>query len=208
MESESDRKTTTITERPISEESLEQASAKPSRNFKAACYAIVCGVALPCIPIVVVSVVLLYVIFKHQVIPEPGWPELRLNTDAKSPTTALELISNVRHQGGNWAYYTAYNPSTVTTIASWTGRVIPYLSSSIMALVAFFSARRIVTKSKRSDGTDLPNPEQFTLLISMLGGNSFGPLKDTMIYRWAKKERLVDPLPTAFAALFAVTFIG
>ena len=186
----------------------EAASAGPDRDLKAAIYTIVCGVALPCIPIIVISGVLLGVIFKHQVTPANGWPELHIDGSIKSSTSAIELLSDIRHHGGKWAYYTAYNPSTVTTIASWTGRVIPYLSSSIMALVAFFSARRIVTKSKHGDGTDLPTPEQFALLISLLGGNSFGPLRDTVAYRWAKKERLVDPVPTAFMALFLVTFIG
>lgn len=185
----------------------EKAAAGPSRNVKAAVYAIIWGVALPCIPIIVISAVLLYVIFKHEIIPVQGWPELQLQTNSSSQT-ALELLSDIKKHGGKPAYYVAYNPSTITTIASWTGRVIPYLSSSIMALVAFFSARHIVTKSKRGDGADLPTPEQITLLIGLLGGNSFGPLKDTVVHRWAKKEKLVDPLPTAFAALLLVTVLG
>jgi hypothetical protein len=214
MNSEVDKKEAIIIETSVrdSRENTssdeESAAVGPDRDAKAAIYTVVCGVALPCIPIIVIFATLLYVIFKHQIIPVDGWPELRLSGIEKSSQTALGLLSDIRHHGGKYAYYTNYNPSTVTTIASWTGRVIPYLSSSIMALVAFFSARRIVTKSKHGDGTDIPSPEQFTLLISMLGGSSFGPLKDTVLYRWAKKERLVDTLPTAFLALFLVTFIG
>ncbi|KAK4943190.1 hypothetical protein LTR10_017214 [Elasticomyces elasticus] len=178
---------------------LESDTAKPSRDLKQAIYAIVGGVALPCIPIIVVSAVLLYVIFKHRIVPR----EAKATTD-----NVTALIKEIRHQGGNAAYYVEYNPSTITTIASWTGRVIPYLSSSIMALVAFFAARHIVIKSKHGDHTQLPTPEQLTLLISLLGGSGFGPLKETALYRWGRKEKLVAPLPAAFAALGVITLLG
>jgi len=77
-----------------------------------------------------------------------------------------------------------------------------------MASVAFFAARRIVTESKRSDGPDLPTPEQLTLLIGLLGGNSFVPLKNSVLHRWAEEKRLVDPIPVAFFALFLITSVG
>ena len=187
---------------------LESDTAKPSRDLKQAIYAIVGGVALPCIPIIVVSAVLLYVIFKHRIVPREGWPDLYVATAKAATGNVTTLIKEIRHQGGNAAYYVEYNPSTITTIASWTGRVIPYLSSSIMALVAFFAARHIVIKSKHGDHTQLPTPEQLTLLISLLGGSGFGPLKETALYRWGRKEKLVAPLPAAFAALGVITLLG
>ena len=214
MESQLKKTTVTATATPVFRDyevvaAEESGSAPPDRNVAAAIWAIVCGVALPCIPVIIISVVLMYFISHYQVIPRPGWPELQIYADhTHQSTNFTQKLHDARHTGGNPAYYVAYNPSTITTIASWTGRVIPYLSSSIMALVAFFAARRIVTKSKSGDGSDLPTPEQLTLLIGLLGGNSFGPLKDTVLHRWAEKKRLVDPIPFAFFALFLVTSVG
>ncbi|KAJ9498712.1 hypothetical protein LTR96_000191 [Exophiala xenobiotica] len=189
--------------------SLESDTVRPSRDLRSAIYTIVGGVALPCIPIIVVSAVLLYFIFKHRVVPRAGWTELYVPTDHPEKISNItNFIKEIRHNGGRPAYYVAYNPSTITTIAAWTGRVIPYLSSSIMALVAFFAARHIVLKSKHGHHTELPTPEQLTLLISLLGGSGFSPLKDTIFYRWGRKERLVAPLPAAFTALFIITLLG
>jgi len=214
MESETKKTTVTATTTALPRDdevavAEESGSARPDRNVAAAIWAIVCGVALPCIPVIIISAVLMYFILHYRVIPRAGWPELQIQAIQTHQSTNLtQKLHDVRHTGGNPAYYVAYNPSTITTIASWTGRVIPYLSSSIMALVAFFAARRIVTKSKSGDGSDLPTPEQLTLLIGLLGGNSFGPLKDTVLHRWAEKKRLVDPIPFAFFALFLVTSVG
>lgn len=77
-----------------------------------------------------------------------------------------------------------------------------------MALVAFFAARKIVTKSKRGSGEDLPSPEQLTLLIGLLGGSSLEPLKDTILHRWVHKTKLVDPIPLAFFSLLVITLLG
>lgn len=188
---------------------VENGCKKPDRDVAAAIWAIVCGVALPCIPVIVVSAVLLYFIFRYRIVTREGWPDLQIPVNhTHTHQSAIQTLHDIRHQGGSAAYYVHFNPSTITTIASWTGRVIPYLSSSIMALVAFFAARRIVTRSKRGDGSDLPTPEQLTLLIGLLGGSGFAALKDTVLHRWAKKERLVDPIPFAFYALFLITFVG
>lgn len=77
-----------------------------------------------------------------------------------------------------------------------------------MALVAFFVARYIVSESRRGDSAVLPDPQQLTILISLLSGSGLGPLKDTMLYKWLKKERLVSPLPAAFWALLLITLVG
>lgn len=117
------------------------------------------------------------------------------------------MVDWYRHNAGA-AYHFNENPSNMTTVASWNSRIISYLTSSIMALVAFFAARRIVTKSKKGSGSDLPIPEQLTLFIDLLGGKNFEPLKDTILYRWAHKRKLADPIPLAFGALFAITTLG
>lgn len=188
---------------------LEDAVVVPEKKLKRAIYAIVAGVALPCIPILVITAVLLYFIFHYRVNLSEGLPEFA-PTANETHRDAAAWITYIRKEGGNAAYYVAYNPSTITTIASWTSRVIPYLSSSIMALVAFFSARHIVLKSKHGDdqGTQLPTPDQLSLLINMLNGNGFGPLKETALHRYRKREPLIAPLPAAFSALFCITMLG
>jgi hypothetical protein len=188
--------------------SLESDTSRPGRDLRQAIYTIVGGVALPCIPIIVITAVLLYFIFKHRIVPVAGWPELYEAQKGVAIRNVTDFIHEIRHEGGKPAYYVKYNPSTITTIASWTGRVIPYLSSSIMALVAFFAARHLVLKSKHGHHTELPTPEQLTILIGLLGGSGFGPLRDTVLYRWGRKQRLVAPLPAAFAALAIITALG
>ena len=196
---------------PVEEDPVasEEATIKPERRVKRAIWTIVAGVALPCIPIIVITAVLLWFIFHYRLDLATGLGEF-----APAPKevnrSATEWLDYIRHNGGDQAYYVDYNPSTITTIASWTSRVIPYLASSIMALVAFFAARHIVLKSKHGDehGTHLPTPEQLSLLINMLNGSGFSPLKDTLLHRYRKKEKLISPLPAAFTALFFITSLG
>ena len=197
---------TTIDSEPDSP-SIENAFQRPERNPVHATTAILVGVLLPCIPIIAVSAALLGIIFSHRIDLNPGHPELALaKNDVGGNIT--NWITLVRKQGGNAAYYVEYNPSTITTIASWTSRILPWCASSIMALVAFYAARHIVLKSHKSDGSDLPNPQQLTILINVLGGSSWGPIKDTVVHRYRTKERLVSPLPVAVLALFAITLLG
>lgn len=198
----------TTTEVPTHLSIAERDAQPPRQNLKSAVYTIVCGVVLPCIPVIVISAVLLDIIFKHRVIPHPGWPELYLNATKHGNRTVVSWITEIRHQGGKPAYFVDYNPSTITTIAAWTGRVIPYLSISIMALVAFFAALHIVYKSEHGNGADLPTPGQLTVLIGLRGGNGIGPLRDTLLYRYVRRERLVAPVPAAFTALALITVIG
>ena len=180
---------------------------RADRNLKAAIWTIVCGVALPCIPVIVISGVLIYMVLGSRAEYMTGLPELEPPKNHTQCHGFIECLSWFRHNAGP-AYYVTHNPSTITTVASWTSRVIPYLTSSIMALVAFFAARRIVTKSKHGSGDDLPTPEQLTLLIDLLGGKGLEPLKDTLLHRWVHKRKLVDPIPLAFGALFSITLLG
>lgn len=189
-------------------DSLESNAKKPSRDLIAAIWAIVCGVALPCIPILVVSAVLLWFIYHYRVIPSAGLAEFHLAATASGPQKLANQIHDVRHNGGDAAYYVNYQATTITTIAGWTGRIIPYLSSSIMALIAFFAARHIVLKSQHGKHDDLPTPRQLSILITLLGGSGLGPLKETAMYRWKNKEKFVAPLPAVLTALTLITVIG
>jgi hypothetical protein len=77
-----------------------------------------------------------------------------------------------------------------------------------VALVAFFAARHIFQQSKKGDEGVLPDPERLTILISLLGGNGITPLKDTLFYRWLKKEQLVLPVHAVFWVLAFITILG
>lgn len=194
------------------EDNNNAAPAPPSRALANAIWAIVCGVALPCVPIIVITAILLWVIFKYRVFPPSGLAEFRPyaagDGDLWDTSNLSTAIYDARHNGFEPGYFVNYNPSTITTIASWTSRVVPYLSSSIMALVAFFAARHIVLKSKLGQHDELPTPKQLNILISLLEGNGAGPLKETMVHRWKSKEKLVAPLPAAFTALAMITALG
>ncbi|KAJ4390969.1 hypothetical protein N0V93_004568 [Gnomoniopsis smithogilvyi] len=200
---------TLITETP---ENSESSSESSQRDLPNAIWTIVCGVALPSIPILIVTTFLLYVIFRNRVIPNQnhGWPQFRLppNAIAEQKKGFLEYIQYIRENGGAPAYYVNYNPSTITTIASWTSRVIPYLSSSIMAMVAFFAASHIVRKSQNGEFDQLPDSNQMMILIGLLGGSGMGPMKDALAHSWRMKRVLSAPLPAAFTALFCITFVG
>ncbi|KAI3393997.1 hypothetical protein diail_3313 [Diaporthe ilicicola] len=208
LENERKRFDINVTSIDNSPDTLESNAKKPSRDLIAAIWAIVCGVALPCIPILVISAVLLWFIYHYRVIPQAGLAEFHLAATAIGSTNLSTHIQDIRHNGGDPAYYVDYRPTTITTIAGWTGRIIPYLSSSIMALIAFFAARHIVLKSQRGKHDDLPTPKQLSILITLLGGNGLGPLKETAMYRWKNKEKLVAPLPAVLAALTLITVIG
>lgn len=205
--------TTATTDEPL--EANEAAVVIPERNLTRAIWTIVYGVALPCVPIIVICSILLYIIFHHRLNTDPGWPQLQVQSNlsehkqtAHNSTWIASILGTLKHDGGGSAYYVKYNPSTITTIASWTSRIIPYLQSSIMALVAFFAARHIVLKSKHGDDTQLPNPEQLALLIGTLSGSGFAPLKDVLLYRLRRKGKLISPLPAAVSALTIITVMA
>ena len=203
--------TATVNELNAVQNDTERAVPAPKRNNHSAVLTIVLGVALPCIPIIMITSVLLYIILNYRLDISDGLKDLQPPHHHNHSYQHLDsTISFNSHEGGNAAYYVHYNPTTITTIASWTSRVIPYLSSSIMALVAFFAARHIVTQSKSGDehGSQLPTPEQLSLLINMLGGSGFGPLKDALLYRYRKKEKLMAPLPAAFSALLLIAILA
>lgn len=171
---------------------------------------IVFSAAIPCGLVILVTAILLGVIYGNKVKSYRGWRELDYY-DSQGSTVQSGLwwtINGWKKNGGELAVFIDFNPSSLTAIASLTGKIIPYLSSSIMALVAFFVARRIILISKSGRAHELPTSHQMSLLIQMLGGNSYGPLKDTVHYHIKNKKKWVSPIPHAFSALAAVTALG
>ena len=167
---------------------------------------------LPCIPVIIVSALLLGLIFGHgkHIRPEQleGLEIFRNISTPESETrsTVLQSLQTLYH-GGEGYYLTKYNPSSLTTIAAWVGRVVPYLSTSFMGVVAFFVARRLAEHSRR-DVQQLPSPPQVTILVNVLGGSGVDAIVDTILHRLQNVEKLADPVIVAFWALTWVTVIG
>ena len=166
------------------------------------------GALLPLVLVIVVSTLLLAIIFTHQVNNDPGWSLL------KAPTTETVFNSSFWNRtleleatGGNAAYYIRYNPATLAAIASWTSKIIPFITSSSMAVIAFFAGRHILDATRDHKTGQLPTSRQMSVLIKLLSGTDTGPLWDTLKYRWQNREHLVQPIPLAFGALSFVVVI-
>jgi hypothetical protein len=83
---------------------------------------------------------------------------------------------------------------------------MPFLTSSSMALVAFFTGRRILNATKANKQHQMLTPHQMSILISLLNSSGIKPLWDTLVYRYQNHEPLVQPVHLAFGSLsFIVT---
>ena len=166
------------------------------------------GALLPCVPVIIVSTSLLAMIFYHRVPIDPGWEMLQTSTAGE--TDGFKMTSRVMSfatSGGSPAYYIRFSPTVLAAIASWTSKIIPFITGSSMAVVAFFAGRRILDATKSSNPDQLPTPHQMSILINLLRGADIAPLRDTILYRWQNHEHLVQPIPMAFGALSFIVFI-
>ena len=181
---------------------------KPSDDYKSptkiegALPDLLYGALLPSALVILVSTLLLAIIFAHQVNNDSGWLVL------KAPTTETVFDSSfwnrtlvLKATGGNAAYYIRYNPGTLATIASWTSKIIPSITSSSMAVIAFFAGRHILDATRDHKTGQLPTPRQMSVLIKLLSGTNTSPLWNTLKYQWQNREHLVQPIPLAFGAL-------
>ncbi|KAK7894806.1 hypothetical protein LTR67_005545 [Exophiala xenobiotica] len=200
----------TVNEVNSSDESP-QTDCQHAERMDGAVFSIICGAAIPCLLILTIVSATLGVIYVKHVDRYKGWPEL--HSSLSEPTSSggvWSTLSNWKQHGGNAAFYINFNPSSLTALVSLTSKIIPYLSSSIMALVSFFAARRIInmSMSRDSEASDLLSPHQLTILIQLLGGSSFAPLKDCVHYHVKHKQRFISPISHAFGALVVVTGLG
>lgn len=194
---------TPITEQTqFADTKLASGDRKPSTKIEGALPDLFYGALLPCVPVVVVSTLLLTIILTHQVDLDPGWQWLKEPTAGQAPDPSLRNATlELKATGGDAAYYVHYNPAILVAIASWTSKIIPFITSSSMAVVAFFAGRRILDASRDNKFGQLPTPHQMSILIKLLNGAGLMPLWDTVVYRLQNHERLVQPIPLAFGAL-------
>ncbi|KAJ9622963.1 hypothetical protein H2204_011307 [Knufia peltigerae] len=198
----------TTTEEVQPDNEFIQINHEHAERMDGAFLSIVFSAAIPCGLVVIVTAILLGVIYSKEVDYNRGWPQLQLKHNITSASGLWTILNDWKNLGGDPAVFVDFNPTSLTAIATLTGKVIPYLSSSIMALVAFFVARRIILISKEDQARDLLTPHQMSLLIQLLGGSSFTSLKDCVHYHVKHKKRWISPIPHAFSALAAVTALG
>lgn len=181
---------------------------KSSTNIEGALPDLLFGALLPCVPVIIVSTVLLAIIFTHRVDLDPGWEWLKAPAAGKNSDPSLRnLTLGLKATGGDAAYYIRYNPAILVAIASWTSKITPFITSSSMAIVAFFAGRRILNASRDDKFGQLPTPHQMSILIKLLSGAGVSPLWDTVMYKLQNHEHLVQPIPLAFGALSFVVFL-
>lgn len=199
-----DRAEETITEvdnqRPLSDES------KTSTSIEGATLDLFRGAFLPCLPVILVTALLLTLIFRHRVDLDPGWLLLQIPTTTNISDAGLTNLQ-LQSTGGDAAYYVRFNPAVLAAIAAWTSKIIPWFTGSSMAVVAFFASRRILNATKNSQSGQLPTPHQTSILINLLSGSGTKPLWDAFVYRWYNHEPIVQPLPMAFGALIFLVII-
>ena len=180
----------------------------PSAKIEGALPDLLWGAFLPCVPVVAVSATLLALIFTHRVNVDSGWQILQGPTvDSLHDLNFTDRVTSFAKTGGTNAYYIRFNPAVLAAIASWTSKIIPFITGSSMAVVAFFAGRRILDASRSHNRDQLPTPHQMSILINLLRGADISPLRETILYRWQNHERLVQPIPLAFSALSLIVFI-
>ncbi len=163
---------------------------------------------LPCVLVVLVSTTLLAIIFTHRVDLDPGWQLLEApSAENVSHSSLMNRTLKLMATGGNAAYYVRYNPAILAAIASWTSKIIPFFTSSSMAVIAFFAGRRILHATRDNETSQLPTPHQLSILIKMLSCTGASPLWDTILYKWQNHAQLVQPIPLTFGALSFVLIV-
>ena len=187
---------------------VESKTSVSSTKIQGALPDLLWGAFLPCLPVVAVSATLLALIFTHRVDVDPGWQILQGPTvDSLHGLNFTDRVISFAKAGGTKAYYIRFNPAVLAAIASWTSKIIPFITGSSMAVVAFFAGRRILDASRSNNPDQLPTPHQMSILINLLRGADISPLRETILYRWQNHERLVQPIPLAFGALSLIVFI-
>ena len=160
------------------------------------------GAFLPCVPVALVSALLLTLIFHNEVKLDRGYQLLQTPTIGNvSDPSFLNQLAQFKSTGGTPAYFAHINPAILATIAAWTSKIIPFIISSEMALVAFVAGRRILDATRDKTTGQLPTPHQISILINLLNGSGFRPLYDTVVYKLQGHEHLIQPIPLAFYAL-------
>ncbi|KAL7794117.1 hypothetical protein V8C43DRAFT_315038 [Trichoderma afarasin] len=160
---------------------------------------------LPCLAMASASGFLIGIIFKNRVSLNPGLPELQASGNVSSAPRSI--ISNFMVSGGSQAYYVIFNPSSLSTLASAAGKLLPYLSSTITGLMAFFAASSMNQISQQGQVSKLLTPKQLSVLLGLLVSGWHG-LWDAICYRVKRGSKFDGPLFGVVTALAITAILG
>lgn len=154
---------------------------------------IILAAAIPSLLVLSVTGVLIGLTLKHRVIINAGLPELQASSPSGNNTAPSSNFDSLMQTGGSNAYYIEFNPSSLTTIASVTGKFIPYLSSAVTGIAAFFAANSIHKITQNEQDAKLLTPKQMSILLGLLLSGWQGTW-DSICYRAKKGNRFNGPL--------------
>lgn len=180
------------------------AEKKDQKHGTGVYFSILLAAAVPCLFLLTMAGLLIGLTFRNRVTINPGLPELQ--SDVTSPSQRSNL-SSFFETGGSSAYYIHFNPSSLSTLASGAGKLIPYLSSAVTGLAAFFAADSIRQMSLKEQNDKLLTPKQMSLLLGLLFSGWMG-LWDSIRYRAKKGSKFNGPLLGVFATLTFTTLLG
>ncbi|KAL7918396.1 hypothetical protein ACQKWADRAFT_304132 [Trichoderma austrokoningii] len=167
---------------------------------------IILAAAIPSLLVLSVTGVLIGLTLKHRVIINAGIPELKASPSANN-TTPSSNFDELMQTGGQNAYYIKFNPSSLTTIASVTGKFIPYLSSAVTGIAAFFAANSIHKITQNEQDAKLLTPKQMSVMLGLLLSGWQG-MWDSICYRAKKGNRFNGPLLAVVITLTVTTLLG
>lgn len=184
----------------------EEGAKKKDQGHEVNAYiTILLAITAPCLAMTSVSGFLIGIIFKNRVSLNPGLPELQASGNVSSAPRSI--ISNFMVSGGSQAYYVLFNPSSLSTLASAAGKLLPYLSSTITGLMAFFAASSISQISQQGQVNKLLTPKQLSVLLNLLVSGWHG-LWDAICYRVKRGSKFDGPLFGVVTALTITTILG
>ncbi|KAL6695714.1 hypothetical protein J3F84DRAFT_395142 [Trichoderma pleuroticola] len=166
---------------------------------------ILLAITVPCLAMTSVSGFLIGIIFKNRISLNPGLPELQASGNISS--APRNIISNFMVSGGPKAYYVLFNPSSLSTIASAAGKLLPYLSSTITGLMAFFAANSVNQMSQEGRISKLLTPKQLSVLLGLLVSGWHG-IWDAICYRVKRGSKFDGPLFGVVTTLTITMILG
>jgi hypothetical protein len=87
------------------------------------------------------------------------------------------------------AVYVDLSATIITTVASWSSTVAPLLLTFAISLSSFPVARKLLDASQFPDGSRLPTPFQFSLMLATLEKPTASTLGRLLQYRFSWKQR-------------------
>ncbi|KAL7955014.1 hypothetical protein V8C34DRAFT_327742 [Trichoderma compactum] len=183
----------------------EEGGKKKDQGHENTYITILLAITVPCLVMASVSGFLIGIIFKNHVSLNPGLPELQASGNISS--VSRNIISNFMVSGGSKAYYVLFNPSSLSTIASAAGKLLPYLSGTITGLMAFFAANSMNQMSQEGQVNKLLTPKQFSVLLGLLVSGLHG-LWDAICYRVKRGSKFDGPLFGVVTTLTITTILG